>query len=429
VCAFIPSPRAAHWAARFATGSFLFMALAFLLYKVWWDTLTDLDQINPETMLIIHIPIAKFISYLNPFVWLAGVVFFWEAITEVKIFSRNIGVKVASLGDRSPWLLAALFVVKIAWLAAGYWSVVRGTAAGAWAGSGQDGALGWLLATLFAIAAGWWLTHRRTSVDTKSFTRAAVFLTGGFLLLFIAAFLLFIPATIIFSLGFEDLGYRLGMVSTELAGYGLGWTILFTSLLLPLGLVFLRLQRFRYLAPLFLLTGVWALPSVLQILIPYADSSFEYLTFDTLFTLILLFLAIRAWRRKQHRDDLWMITLLLVVSSLAALAESLIPAKYAYLGFALLLVLPVIYQLFFDSAELNIAGETQAPRLIRTLGFQAGLMLVVALALVLRLIAPGQASFEQVANKIFLPPILALYLTAEISNHRNLLSRNAEETL
>lgn len=429
ICAFIPSSRIATSAARFATGMFFVMSVAFLMFKVRWGTLTDLNQINPETIPGIHIPLVIIISYINPFVWLVGVVFFWQALTEVKIFSRDIGLRVANLTDRLPFLLATLFVIKTVWLAVGYWSAIRGTAGEPWTTSSQDGPLAWLLAALFAITTGWWLTHNRMLLDVKAYTKATLFITAGFLLLFIASFLLFIPATIIYSLSFESLGYSLGTISATLSGLGLSWTIFFTALLLPLGIVFLRWQKFRYLAPLFLLTGIWAIPPILQALIPGSNLSFEYLTFDTMMTISLFVLSILVWRKKQPKDILWIIALVLVVSTLTALAESLIPEKYARLGFAFLLVLPILYQLLFDSAELNMAGATQGHRVIRTLGFQAMLMVVVAVAFVLGLISPDQPGFEQIANKIFLPPILALYLMVEISRRKSLLAHSSDKAI
>jgi hypothetical protein len=422
ICAFIRSTRIARWASRFATGSFLGLSLAFLMFKLWWDSLAYQIQINPAAIAIIHNPISTVISYLTPFWWLSGVIFFWKAIVEVKFFSREIGSKIANLSDRFPWLLAVLFGLKLAWSAIGYWGVIHGTATRPWEASGQDGPLAWLLAAFFAIATGWWLTHPRKQVNTESFSRATIFLTGGFLLLFIAAFLLFFPATLIVGLGLESIGLALGSISTTLAGLGISWTFLFAILLLPLGLVLSRWRKYRYLSPLFILCGLWSLPSIFQKLIPGLNISFEYLTFDTALTFTLFILAVLAWRGKQPRDNIWTISLVLVVSTLTALAESLIPEKLVYLGFAVLLVFPMLYKLLFDSSELNMPNGAGGQRLIQTVGFQAGLMLVVAWSLVLGLITPDQPRFEDVANKIFLPTILALYLTVQISDRKNLIS-------
>ncbi len=86
--------------------------------------------------------------------------------------------------------------------------------------------------------------------------------------------------------------------------------------------------------------------------------------------------------------------------------------------------MPLLYQLLFDSAELNIIGATKGQRVIRTFSLQAGLMVVIAMAVVLKLMSPNQLMFEDVANKIFLPPILALFLTGIISNHENPSEQN-----
>jgi hypothetical protein len=76
ICAFISSPRIARWAARFSTGTYLWMALVFLMYKIYWDFLIPVDQINPQSIFEIYQPIIKFIFYMNPFVLILGVIFF-----------------------------------------------------------------------------------------------------------------------------------------------------------------------------------------------------------------------------------------------------------------------------------------------------------------------------------------------------------------
>ena len=83
---------------------------------------------------------------------MTGIIFFWQAITEVKLFSRNIGVWIADVSDRIPLVFAVLIIVKITWLVIGYLGVMGGNLGEPWNGSRQDGPLAWLLAVLFAIA-------------------------------------------------------------------------------------------------------------------------------------------------------------------------------------------------------------------------------------------------------------------------------------
>jgi hypothetical protein len=193
------------------------------------------------------------------------------------------------------------------------------------------------------------------------------------------------------------------------------WMILFVASLIPLGLIFLRSRRLRGLAPVCILAGVWALPTligVISFMLGREDinPSFEYLSFDVVLTLVLLYFAVLAWRGKAPATNLWMITLILVVSTLTALAETLIPPAWADFSFALFLIVPILYQLFFDSVELNTEGPTRGQRILRTLGWQAGLMVVVAWAVTLGRLAPGVEGLEHVGAKIFLPVLLGLYL-------------------
>jgi hypothetical protein len=211
-----------------------------------------------------------------------------------------------------------------------------------------------------------------------------------------------------------------------MANIGLLWTILFTALLIPLGIVFRWPARFRNLAPLLLLAGVWSLPQLINVLLPDQNIAFEYSTYDTVLTGVLFILAVLGWRGKNIKTNNWIITLVLVVSTLVVLGESPL-INQTYLGISIFLVLPWFYQVFFDSEELNMAGETQVSRVIRTLGSQAGLLLVVAWAFTLGMISPVQNNLEAVAAKIFLPPFLALFLVATISNRANLSDHLPEE--
>jgi hypothetical protein len=427
ICAFLSSPRISRWAGRFTTGSFFCVALAFLTFKPWLDSLSQQGQINLENSPQILLPIVILIFYFTPLVYLVGFIFFWQALTEAKIFTRDIGLKIADFTKRIPWLLAVLFAVKLIWILGGYGMVMGGAAVEPWNGSWGDGILAWALAGIFAIATGWWLAYWRKPAGPGTYTKPALFLTIGFLFAFIAASLTF-ALTVFFNLtGLAGIGSYFYDVSYQLADYGLIWTQWFAALLIPLGIVFLRSIRFRGFAPVLLLAGLWSFPPLIQQLFGISSVSFEYLTFDVALTFTLLALAILAWRGQQHEASIWVITVVLVVSSLVALAESIFPSGYAYLTFTILLVLPVLYQLFFDSTELNDPDLSPGERVIRVFGLQAGLMIVIAWAVVLKLNSPQVLSFEDVANKLFLTPILALLLAAIISEHENVPRQSLPE--
>jgi hypothetical protein len=427
ICAFLSSPRISRWAGRFTTGSFFCVALAFLTFKPLLDSLSQQGQINLENSPQIFLPLIILITYVTPLVYLVGFIFFWQALTEAKIFTRDIGIKIADFSERIPWLLAVLFAVKLIWILGGYGMVMGGVAVEPWKDSWGDGILAWALAGIFALATGWWLAYWRKPAGPDSFTKPALFLTIGFLFAFIAASLTF-ALTVFFTLtGLEGIGSYFYNVSSQLADNGLIWPQWFVALLIPLGIVLLRSIRFRGFAPVLLLAGLWSFPPLIQQLFGISGVSFEYLTFDVLLTFTLLALAVLAWRGKQHEASIWVITLVLVVSSLVALAESIIPSGYAYLTFTILLVLPVLYQLFFDSTELNDPDLSPGERVIRVFGLQAGLMIVIAWAVVLGLNSPQVLSFEDVANKLFLTPILALLLAHIISEHEGVARQSLPE--
>lgn len=407
--AMIARPGAARWLALLTTVSFVCVAGAFLVYRLTWG---DFNAANPSSEAVL-LPVTAVVGFLTPLVWLVDAIFFWQAITEAKLFSRELGTNAADLTSRLPWLLAVALAAKLLFLAAGYW---RGGES--WQRSLQDGLLAWLLAGIWAAAAGWWLVWRRRPVAMPPLNRSAVFLAVGFMLPFIIAFVLFLPVSALVGAGLDQIGFGLGAASVTLAGVGEAWTHVFMVALLPLGLVFLRVERWRSLAPVALLCSLWALPITIQLVLPSLNLSFAYLTFDALLTVVLLLAALYVWRRQPDQPDAWSLMLVLTVSTLIVLTDDLIPWSDTRLAFALLLILPLFYWLFFDASEMNAAARTRAYRVLRLLGLQAVLMLIVAWEFALGLWTPEQATFGAVAPQVMLPPLLALIIAGEISRRR-----------
>jgi hypothetical protein len=67
---------------------------------------------------------------------------------------------------------------------------------------------------------------------------------------------------------------------------------------------------------------VWSLPQLINVLLPDQNIAFEYSTYDTVLTGVLFILAVLGWRGKNIKTNNWIITLVLVVSTLVVLGES-----------------------------------------------------------------------------------------------------------
>jgi hypothetical protein len=418
IFAFLTSPRARKWASPLVTLTFMLGALYFLVYG-YISHINGPVELQGEVIYMMSFPVTVLVSYLSPLTWLAGIIFFWQALTEAQIFTRDVGRTIASFAGRFRWLLPVLFAIKAIAFAIGYGGTQLGQGAEPWTSVIQDGPLSWLAATGLVIAAGWWLASPRKLVESVRTREAAVVITLGFLLPFILGFLLFILVTVLAGIGLDNIGLQLGQVSTFLADTGYMWSIVFAGVLLPLGALFYRWHRFRYLAPIFLLTGVWALPRVISIIWPAIDLSFQYLTFDTVLTVVLFILAVMVWRGRRIGASVWSITLTLVVSSLIALTAAAwpLPVEYIFLIFIALLLLPILYELLFDADELNLLATTRASLVVRQLSSQAILMLIITWSVILGILAPGQNTWETVASVVFLPPLVGLILAGTISKH------------
>jgi hypothetical protein len=188
------------------------------------------------------------------------------------------------------------------------------------------------------------------------------------------------------------------------------------ALLIPLGLLLSRIERYRYLAPFFILTGMWSLPILIQVQFPDLNLAFQYLTFDISLTIVLILVTTLAWQRKQLKNYSWRIVLMLVVSTLIALIGTLTQPVLRNFVFYSLLVIPFFYQLWFDSAELNTAGLSQGQKVVQTIGLQALLMVVVTWAVATGLISPEKDDWGAVAERLFLPPFLGLFLASMIGD-------------
>ena len=423
----ISSPRLKRLAPWFGIGAYLGTAVSFLIWKLQFD-LSPITSQDPSLLS----PVIYLNSLAAPLIWICDIFFFWQVVIEAKIFSREVGLRVANLSSRLPWLLATLFTLKLVWLAFGYWSASHGEAHRVWERSLGEGWQAWILAGIYALVAGLLLFYPFRPLGSAQLNKSAVFLTAGFVFIFISTYLIYFfgqlflnvealpeqisqPLSLCFTAGSSSLAGFVDCLSDGLTGYFQHWTSFFVAALIPLGFIFLRFKKLRGLAPISILAGVWALPDVVGVIAfmqgrEEINPAFDYLSFDALLTVVLLFFSLLAWRRKSPPVRLWMITLVLVVSTLTALGETLIPPSIAEISFALLLIIPVIYVLLFDSESLNLAGPNRVTRVLWTFSWQAALMVVLAWAVALDRLTPSISLLSMVATKIFMPVFLGLYL-------------------
>lgn len=425
VLALRASPRHARWCAGLVSTTFFLLGFWFIFLGCISEAVGPF-LIESRVTRLSMVPLSALALYLTPLVALTGIIFFWQALAEAKLFSREIGLGVASFAVRWRGLPVLLLTVKLAGLALGYAAAYAGYAGEPWQTSLRDGPLSWLIAFIFAAATGWWLARPRSRELPVPSNRVALIYTAGFLLPFILAFLLALPSSALAGLGFEGIGLALLTVSLALAGAGELWTLAFAALLLPLGLLFYKWRRFRYFAPIFLLSGAWVLPILPALAIPNSNLAVQYLTFDAALTVVLLFLGILVWRGRFLRPSGWTITLVLIVSTILALAEWPIPVQIAPAVAMLLLLLPLLYELLLDGQELNAMALADPGRVVRRLALQAILLVIVAWSVTLGLLAPDEATWEVVAERVFLPPLVALFIAAAVSRHERSASYVAD---
>lgn len=401
-------------------GAFLALILAYILIT-WWSNTTPFNT-EEELNFYVNMPPNTLALLFSNILGAAGVIFFWQALTEAKLFSRDIGFNIASRSERAPRILGVLLIVKLVILAIGFTLAFMGLAGEVWLRSISDAFSAWIMAAGFVIVLVGWLAYWRRPVRPVDTTRITKFFAAGFLLPYILGFTLLVLATILAGIGFDNAGLSVGELSVTFGDIGTNWTLFFALLLIPIGLLAKRSERYRFMVPILLLSGLWALPIIINYAASLAgftafDIAFDYLTFDTILTIALLGHAIALWRKGRLADGAWSITTILVVSTLVALLDSLIPQRLAFQVYAILLVLPLFYEIFLDAEELNLDSRTQPRKLIGRFGFQAMLMVLVAWGFVTGQISSERVMWDAVAARVFIPPLLMIILGAAITSY------------
>jgi hypothetical protein len=414
-------------------GAYIFILFVYLYRQSSLHTVVGWDFYT----VILYSSTAGLYSYMWSLLFLADAIFFWQALTEGKVFTRAIGRSVAGITNRFSWLLGLLLAVKFIILCLGYLGFWPGGIENIWHESLNDSFFVWILAGVYGILAVWWLIKYQSPILNSTIHRFSRFITIGFLLPLILSGLLFVivfPISMLtggvsqqassFQQCFSPANNQSMASIIACLVYGISknmvaWQQFFIALLLPLSILFWKWKRYNYLSlPMFII-GVWALPRLINSLILAIDVTFTYLTFDTVLTFILIGLTIFWYRKRLSHSAGWVLTLILVVSSINALGETLIPPALLWIGFSILLIFPMAYQFLFDAKEINEAGIQRITTVIRVIGLATGLMLLLVWGLGSGNIAPGTKTFEAVANIMFLPAILGLLLAVIIHEHNH----------
>lgn len=374
----------------------------------------------------------------------------WQAVTWARASGRQIGARVGRRASRLAWLLMALVGAKLTWLALGYGGLLPAMLGGrsaAWPEVRADGVVAWAYAAVLVGLALWALLRRsRKAVISEGPAERAAGLTVA---LFWSAQALVVGLLIL--LPILQLVWREPVApvpdDVSLTACILDWfpsggpaavTCLDTWLLqrvpfvqaavliaaLVLGVTWLVRGR-RTSAALFLaVLGAWALPRSLNILseltppelpalaaIPSIDAP-GLATMDALVTLAVGAMALAWHLGRQRVAPPSILALALVVSSLLAHGDTLLPTGLGLAFFAAALAFPVIYELTLDSEGLNADRADRSIRVLRALGIRSAVMTLVAVAIAVNVTALAESSNDDLARLLFALPFSVIVVAA-----------------
>ncbi len=373
---------------------------------------------------------------------LLGVLLLWQSVVAARAVRRRVASATSTLAAGRPRVLAALLGAKAAWLVAGYAGLLPallagGTASG-WDSARADDPAGVAVAAgLAVLAIAWLLRGARPRVTDSGVPAAVAIFAVGFNAPFLVAGLLLGLFPILSLAGAAagappsgiDLQTCLALIGATPAGVDACLSVAARELIpyaglvtwaasaaLAIGLVVAR--RGQGLAVALAAIVVWATPSavfVLQGVLGTAPEIVagrpELITVDTLLTVAVAVLAILWWTGRQRTTSPRSLTLILVVSTLLAHAGALVPDAARPLVFGLLIVLPPLYGLLFESERINGAGEARRELVPRTLGLQLlGLGLLLT-AIAFDTLLAGAADLAD----LLVPPVVAVLVAAEIA--------------
>ena len=372
----------------------------------------------PATLSIgapIHGPILFFVGLTGG---LIGLLAIWQTSTWTRASARQVGRHLGRQTRRWWWLLGGLLGAKLVWLALGIGGLLPpmlGGASGAWAALRSDDVASFLYVAVLVGVAGLWLLRPRRSLPESRALRWA-----GVVIALIAAATLITTAVPLLVPALESLepsgrttsipgDVTLGAclstwsrpAGTLLSCLGLWipdwqnlWILAVLLVAFVAGLALIRRRPTDGSAIFLVVLGAWGLPRGLQAasavpppeLPGVADlPSFnapQPETLDLAVTVLVLGLAIGWWMDRQRRVEPADLVIILVVSTLVIHGSTLVPTSPLPLLLAAAIIFPILYELVFDSKELNDPSrEDRAARVLASTGSRALALTLLAVTL------------------------------------------------
>ena len=361
--------------------------------------------------------------------------FMWQLI-EASRGIRDVGSGTAQWSTRLRSALAAALAVKVVWIALGYAEVGPGWLTGSralWSASAHDGILSWVLAAVFATAAGAWLVRGRDHrVAEPHVERGAHLVVAGLSCFTVGATVLILILPILRLLPHHPF-VQTALSTASWLGNHIEWSFIGTVYLALVVAVILALtRRFTSLALFLALFGIWAAPRATSRMIdllngtarkeellqglgvapPKHPGAVDLFTLDTALTAMLLvvYLLVRTGRARTPPAAIMLVLIVSTVGAhsgfLANIFQSYAPLFYGGLVF------PAVYQFLFDAEELNDSGADKPRRVLVLVAFTLAL-LTAALALVaFGSLDRNTTTEETLGRLLFGPPLLALLVAA-----------------
>jgi hypothetical protein len=384
----------------------------------------------------------------------------WQSATWSRASARQIGTRIGRAARRMSWILAALIGAKIAWLLLGRADLLPpalGGTSGAWAGLRSDDAFSWAYVGLLGVAVGIWLLRGRTAIDERLAGRTAGYVIAAFacLSLLIAVHPLVSPLlgaiwpgtypappddigpAACFSdwLPLGGLAFVSCLASVAPAWLSIWWGIVILAALIA-GVVLFR-RRPDHAGAVFLVAlGAWSLPRAIDVVRQTAPPELAGLralpamnapqpeTLDVAITVLVTVLAIAWWTGRQARVDPLALVVVLVTSTLLVHAGTIAPSAPLTFFLAAAVAFPVLYELAFDSEELNEPTSERPGTLLASLGLRAFVLTLLATLVVVDIGALAGSTDARLGFLIFGPPFAAVVVAATV---RPRIADNAPE--
>jgi hypothetical protein len=343
----------------------------------------------------------------------------WQAVEGIRA-SRDLGYLAARASKRRPPVLPIALTAKTAFVVLGLAGIlphVLGGGSSVWRHSRHDGVVSWALAAAAGAGVLVWLLRRTPGeASTRGLMRGAL---GVAVLAFL--FLLLETVVIAVSGSLQPFDSRITLHVKHVANWlnDESITEMFSSVFVIGAVGALLVWRRRTSLGVFLLIFCfWAAPRAIHQLAGSHDGTgiANFVTLDAAVTVALV-VAYVLKGRGGSPETRQVLLIALVVSTLVAYAgfvSSVLPRSNSNKWFWIVLAFPLVYQLLFDSREINEGGERRPVLLLSLVGI-ATMLLAVELVQV----ADGELNSHtvtggNVGQVMFGVPLAALLVAAAL---------------